>query len=507
MVSDRQVRKLWAVLESGKPLYKAADQSDMDIKTARKYAKARKLPSAQRVEHTWRTRPDPFAEIWTDVVKFLKANSGLEAKSLFRYLQREYPGRFSDGQLRTFQRRLKHWHATEGPALEVYFEQEHVPAERSQSDFTHMNSLNVTVQSVPLKHLIYHFVLPYSNYETGTICYSECFEALSEGLQNALWEIGGVPGMHQTDRLTTAVNKDTNPEVFTRRYTALIEHYGMEALRTQTSSPNENGDVEQSHHRFKKAVDQALMLRGSRDFESIDAYRVFLRKLFDQLNAGRTARFDEERALLKPLPARRLESCRAPLKVRVSKFSTIRILGNIYSVHSRLRGEQVVAKVYLDRIDVFYAQRLVKTLPRLYGKQKHRIDYRDIIDVLVRKPGAFERYRYRADLFPTHRFRVAYDELCAHSPLTASKRYLTILHLAARENETAVDGALGELIESGAAITPESVEHLVRTSTALRPPREIVVDPVDLSSYDALLTTSGDGAASASVPDLTPDTP
>jgi len=511
MVTNRQVRKLWALLENGKPLSKAADQTDMDIKTARKYSKLKKLPSRVAAEHTWRTREDPFADIWDDIKSKLTINEGLEAKYLFEYYQRTYPGRFSDGQLRTFQRRMKHWRATEGPAKEIYFEQIHEPGARSQSDFTYMNDLDVTIDAVPLRHLIYHFVLPYSNYETGTLCFSECFEALSEGLQNALFEIGGVPLAHQTDRLTTAVNKDTNPDVFTRRYAGLLAHYGMEGLRTQVASPNENGDVEQSHHRFKKAVKQALMLRGSCDFESTDAYRVFLQKLFDQLNAGRRERFEQERATMMPLPARRLESCRAPIKVRVSKFSTIRVLGNIYSVHSRLRGEQVVAKVFLDHIDIVYGQRVVKTLPRLYGKQKHRIDYRDVIDVLVRKPGAFERYRYRADPFPTHRFRVAYDHLHTKWPQTASKRYLKILHLAARENELAVDEALRSLIESERAITPESVDMLVATMTEIQPPKTVRIAPVDLAAYDDLLcretldpSTSGDGAVILPAPPFTP---
>ena len=157
--------------------------------------------------HAWQTRIDPFSEIWDEAKGLLKNNSGLEAKSLFEYFQRTDPGKFSDGQLRTFQRKVKRWRALEGPAKEVFFPQLHFPGVLCESDFTCMNSLGITIQRLPFDHLIYHFVLPYSNWETGTICFSESFESLSQGLQNALWELGGVPQQHRTDCLTTAVNK------------------------------------------------------------------------------------------------------------------------------------------------------------------------------------------------------------------------------------------------------------------------------------------------------------
>jgi hypothetical protein len=300
--------------------------------------------------------------------------------------------------------------------------------------------------------------------------------------------------------MSTAVNnemhrqKDTNREVFTARYRALLAHYGIAGQRTQVSSPNENGDVEQRHHRFKRALDQQLMLRGSRDFSSVDHYRAFLRELFDQLNAGRRDALAEERAALGPLPAQRIDSCRLPIEVKVSRFSTIRVLGNVYSVHSRLRDEHVRVKIFVDTIEVWYAQKCIHTMERLRGKQKYHIDYRDIIDWLVRKPGAFARYRYRDDLFPTHRFRVAYDLLRTSRPLHAERDYLAILYLAARENESAVDEALRFLVDQEQDITPQKVAELVASSTKLPSPLEVAVSSVDLSAYDCLL---GDGAPPA----------
>lgn len=212
MVTDRQVRRLMELLGKGKSLAASAAKADMDEKTARKYRELGKLPSGIKVGHSWRTREDLFAEVWEEVKEKLKINPGLEAKTLFEDLQRRYPGRFADGQLRTLQRRVKIWRALEGPAKEVFFPQVHKPGELCQSDFTHMKTLGVTIEGQPFDHLVYHFVLTYSNWETGTICFSESFESLSEGLQNALWELGGMPERHRTDRLSAAVQKPNNPE-------------------------------------------------------------------------------------------------------------------------------------------------------------------------------------------------------------------------------------------------------------------------------------------------------
>lgn len=476
------------LLGEGKTLFGSAAKADMDEKTARKYRGLCKLPGEVRVNHVWRTREDPFVVVWEGVKQNLEVNPGLEAKTLFEDLQRRYPGRFADGQVRTLQRRIKAWRALEGPPKEVFFPQVHRAGELCQSDFTFTGSLGITIQGQSFDHLIYHFVLTYSNWETGTICYSESFESLSEGLQNALWELGGVPEKHRTDRLTAAVQKPDNPEIFTQRYRALLAHYRLQGDRTQPKSPHQNGDVEQSHYRFKEALDQSLMLRGSRDFSSRQEYVVFLRKVFAQLNSGRKGRFQEELRVLKPLPAKRLESCKR-LRVRVGQSSTIQVYRNVYSVDSRLIEEQVEVRLYVEHLEVWYAQQRIETIPRLRGKGKHRIQYRHIIDWLVRKPGAFENYRYREELFPTHRFRMAYDWLKQQRSSRASREYLEILHLAANENETAVDHALQKLIEQDQPITAEAVKRiLISEEPQIPSTAQIVVAEVDLGAYDALLS-------------------
>jgi len=386
---------------------------------------------------------------------------------------------------------VRAWRALEGPPKEVFFPQKHEPGELCQSDFTHMNSLGVTIQGRPFDHVMYHFVLTYSNWESATICFSESFESLSEGVQNALSKLGAVPKAHRTDRLTTAVQKTEHPEEFTQRYRALLAHYGLEGRKTQAGHPNEIGDVEQRHWRFKRALDQALILRGSRDFASRAEYVQFVRDLVDQLNAGRKDRLAEELKVLRRLPASRLEACKRE-QVRVGPSSTIRVNHNVYSVHSRLIGEKVEVRLYCERLEVWHGQRLIETLPRLRGEGRRHIQYRHIIDWLVRKPGAFENYIYRDELYPTSRFRMAYDELRArHASSVASKQYLRVLHLAARENETGVDEGLRALIERDEAISPEAVQQIMRSGLEPKPATEVVIPDVELAQYDALLEREG----------------
>jgi hypothetical protein len=487
MVTDQQVRRLFKLVQTENNFGIAAMKAGMDEKTARKYRRLGKLPSELQTAHRWRTRKDPFEDVWHEIKLMLEINAGLEAKTIFEELQRRNPGRYADGQLRTLQRRIKVWRASEGPAKEVFFTQLHHPGELGQSDFTHMNKLGITIGGRPFDHLIYHFVLTYSNWETGSICYSESFESLSAGLQNALWELGGVPQKHRTDCLTTAVQKTSHPEEFTRRYQDLLDHYDLRGCKTNPESPHENGDVEQRHYRFKQALDQALILRNSRDFVDRSEYEHFLGKLFKQLNAGRNKRFLQEQAVLRRLPKHRIEACKKST-TKVGPSSTIRVNHNVYSVDSRLIGERIGVRLFMEHLEIWYGQKKVDTLPRLRGEGKHRINYRHIIDSLVRKPGAFENYRYRDDLFPTSRFRIAYDDLKQrHSQRMAAKQYLNILHLAARESETAVDDVLRMMIDKNMSICDEQVEALVRSGQSVAVSTEVRIPAVDLTCYDRLL--------------------
>jgi Mu transposase, C-terminal domain len=495
MVKDQQVRRLFTMLQTENSQAVAAAQAGMDVKTARKYRRLGRLPSEVAVTHNWRTREDPFVEVWEEVRQELAVNPGLQAATLLAALQRKYPGRFQDGQVRTLQRRIKIWRALEGPAKEVFFSQVHEPGRLCASDFTHLSELGITLAGQPFDHMVYHFVLTYSNWEQCTVCFSESFESLAEGLQNALWALGGVPAEHRTDRLSAAVNNlakvaDQQREpAFTRRYQTLLAHYGLTGRKIQAGKANENGDVEQRHHRFKQALDQALMLRGSRDFATREAYERFVGELIDQLNAGRRRRLAEELLVLHSLPDNRYESCQR-FDARVDSGSLIHVDRNAYSVISRLIKETVEVRLYVEHLEVWYAQRLIERLPRLRGRNRYRVSYRHIIDWLIRKPGAFDQYRYRDALFPTSRFRMAYDSLKQTHGDRAAKAYLRILYMAARETEDGVDEALRHLLNEGQPISFEAVEALVRRGQEIPSATQVTVGSVDLAGYDALMTSS-----------------
>jgi len=285
MVTDQQVRRLFAMQNKYEYQYQAADAAGISSKTAHKYLKKGKLPSQCKVEHTWPTRKDPFADDWVFVVQLMKdTQATLEAKTIFEYLQRAYPGKYHNGQLRTLQRRVKAWKALYGPSKEIFFSQIYYPGQWACSDFTSMNKLNITIAHQPFEHLVYHFVLCYSNWQAGRICFSESFESLSLGIQDALWRLGGVPSIHRTDNLTSAVHKVGHPDVYTDKYRALSSHYGFKSSKTNPASPHENGDVEKSNDLFKKAVDQSLIIRGSRNFDTLQEYEKFLQKIIDRMN-------------------------------------------------------------------------------------------------------------------------------------------------------------------------------------------------------------------------------
>lgn len=466
----------------------AAAKAGMSEKTARKYRRLGSAPSQLKQPRSYRTRPDPFADVWPELEAMLEREPSLQALTLFDDLCRRWPGRFQASQLRTLQRRVKAWRALSGAEREVFFPQEHVPGRQAQSDFTYMHELAVTIAGQPFDHLFYHFTLTFSNWEWGMVCFSESFEALADGLQNALWQLGGVPLEHRTDSLTAAVTILGDRDEFTERYKGLLDHYGLGASHTSTGRGNENGDVEQSHYRFKTAVDQELMLRASRDFASRSDYEGFLRKLLERRNLSRSSRVGQDVAALRALPARRLEAYTSET-LKVTRNSTLLVRGNFYSVRSQLIGERVEVRIYGEHLEVWYAGQMVERMERLRGKGKHRIDYRHVIDSLVRKPGAFAHYRFRQDLFPRLIFRIAYDWLSEHVGSSADKQYVRLLEMAALEGEDLVAGVLHELMARGQGARVEIVRERVRERSLEAAPQvpRIEIDALALSAYDTLL--------------------
>ena len=466
----------------------AAARAGIGERTARKYEQAAALPSQLKRPHEWKTRSDPFEEDWPWVVSELERDPALQGSTLFALLCERHPDRYRPTQVRTLQRHIQQWRALHGPDREVMFAQEHIPGERGQSDFTHMEDVGVTLAGVPFPHLLHHFVLTYSTVEAISICFSESFEALAEGIEKALWQIGGVPAQHRTDHLTAAVKNAGNKEDtkdWTKRYEALMAHYGMQPTKNNVSIAHENGDVEQSPHQFKRAVDQALRVRASRDFPSREAYERFLADLVRTRNLKRSARFAEEREALAPLPTTTLAPCQE-IRVTVSQFSTIQVKANVYSVPSRLIGTSVLVRLRAETLEGYIGSTVAFTIPRLIGQKQHRIDYRHVIWSLVRKPGAFAAYRYRDDLFPTTTFRLAYDRLTSSGVQRADRDYVRILHLAASTSESEVETALALLLETTTLPTFDTVRDLVHPAHCTLVPT-LSLPHLDLSSYDELI--------------------
>ena len=490
MVTDAQVRRLREKQMAGKTLAAAAAAAGMSERAARKWQSGA-LPSTAKAPRTWRTREDPFADVWqSEVVPQLVADTDgrLQVLTLFKALCRRHPGRFQRGQLRTLQRRVRDWRVQYGPDSEVYLEQVAVAGREAAFDFTDASDLGVTLGGVGFPHLLFEWVLSYSHWTYVGLALSETFEALVSGLQDALWTLGAVPAVLRHDNLSAATHelRRSGGRQLTVRFRQVLDHYGLRSSRIQPGKPHENGVAEQAHFRTKTAVEQALLLRGDRDFIDEAAYLRFVRAVVDEArNTPAATRLAEERAYLRPLPSARVPEY-TTFQCRVRKWSTIRVGGRIYSVPSRLIGHTVEARQHPSTVEVLYGGRVLCTMPRLRGAAEHRIDYRHIIGSLVRKPGAFARYRFREELFPSLTFRAAYDALGRTHGERADVEYVRLLHLAAMTGERLVEATLRARLDADVPCDYAGVQAQVRPPVPTVP--VVHVPRPDLAQYDALLT-------------------
>ena len=407
MKTDSEIRKLFINYARYGKIEKAGLKSDMSWNTASKYIKAQKLPSEMKGPRIWRTREDPFEEDWPGVEEKLEAVPELQAKTLFDDLLRRNPEDYHEGQLRTFQRRVREWRAKSGPAKEVFFPQEHRPGEAMQLDFSSGAKLGITIGGEPYPHLLCHTVLPHSNWEHACSCQSESMLAIRRGLQKALSKLQHVPEYLQTDNTTAATHNPGGGEgtgkrkrPFNAEYEELVSHFGIKPRTIAVRKSEQNGDVEALHAGLKNRLEQRLLLRGSRDFDSVAGYESWLEEVYEEANRYRGKKVEEELRQMRPLQARFLPEYKE-LTAPVKSGSTINIMRNIYSVPSRLMREKVKVRVYENRLEVYYKDVYQFTVERLSGRGNAKINYRHIIESLVRKPGAFARYKYRSQLFPT----------------------------------------------------------------------------------------------------------
>jgi transposase len=493
MKTDAEVRLLRRKLMEGKTLEAAAAAAGMSEETARKYRQG-PLPSESKKPRHWRTREDPFAEVWTtEIEPLLQADEDgtLEAQAVFAELQQRYPEHFENGQLRTLQRRFRDWRAVYGPEKTVVFPQVHPPGREAAFDFTHAGELGVTILGVALKHLLFVFRLSASGWTWIEVAYGETYEALLSGLQGALWALSGAPKVVRHDNLSAATHelKKGGGRSLNKRFKDVLEHYNLESTRIKPGESHENGGAEKNNDLVKSALRQALKLRGGTDFESVDAYLAFAREAIDKtINQRAVARLAEERPHLRPLPESPVP-CYTQSTLTVRSWSTIRVAGRNYSVPSRLIGHEVEVRLHPNIVEVHYKGKLIETMPRLRGDRTAYIDYRHIIWSLVRKPGAFARYKFREELFPTLTFRRAYDALVATRGGRADIEYVRILHLAASTMETTVEQALETLLTQNTEFDYAAVKVIAKPEDTHVP--QLSIGSPDLAQYDALLMTGG----------------
>ena len=439
----------------------AAMKAGMDPRTARRYLKG---DAARKPRQKGSTRPDPLAcGLWEAAVQWLEPTPELDAKVLFEHLLGEHPqwSATAGAALRTFQRRVSQWRALNGPEKEISFPQERKPGEAMQFDWTRVKAADfiVMIAGVPFEHMLAHAVLPYSNWEWAVPCHSESSLSLKRGVQEAIFELGGVPQHLQTDNSSSAthqISRDGAERAFNETYQAFCDHLRITPRTIHVGQPDQNGDVEAGNAHLKRRLKNHLALRGSNDFESEAEYAAFVAKVCRGANALRAKRFAEELPTLKPLPRRRYPETEE-ITARVSEASVIHVKKQPYSLPSRLIGAIVIARMSERELQIYHGATLVRVVARTQEPER-RIDYRHVIGWLIKKPGAFARYVYRESLFPDIQFRQAYEALKRHDESRADKRYLRLLKLAAEGSETAVSEAIGKCLRDLIVPLPEQVE-------------------------------------------------
>jgi len=468
----------------------AAAKAGISERSAQRIELCETLPS-QREVRAWRTRSDPLAPVWdSEVVPLLEADAALNAVTLLEELQRRYPGSYGGAILRTLQRRVRQWRAVHGPEREVFFAQEHPPGRLGLSDFTVCDELEVVIADEAFPHRIYQFALAHSGWRHAVVFEGgESFIALSTGLQSALWRLGGVPEEHRTDSLSAAFNNLAEQEELTRRYAALCKHYDMRASRCNPGQSQENGSIESRHDSLKTALDQALRLRGSRCFDERAAYDALVATIVGRFNARASVRLAVERAMLRPLPARRTAEYEE-VPARVSKYAIFMVRGAQYSAPSRLVGQRMTVRLYTDHIECWLGGVCVLERPRLTqcdGQRRPRdIDYRHLIGALRRKPGAFARSVLRDSMFPRAVYRQTWERLSAQlSEREACKAIVGLLALAADGHEAQLAVELEQLIELDQLPDLLALTALLAPLPGVLP--TVTVELPDLAGFDDLL--------------------
>jgi hypothetical protein len=497
-ITDQQVR-LYMHCRRTNTQRLAAAKAGFSERSGRRIERDPRLPSDKAADRAKVPPPDLLGAVWiSDLLPLLEAMPSLRPITLLEELERRHPERDWARHRRTLERRVRTWKALHGPEREIIFRQAHPPGAQAQSDFTDASSLGVTVEGQRLDHRLYHFALAHSGFEHAEIVLGgESFVALAHGLQNALWTLGGAPREHRSDSLSAAFrNLDGEAEAdLTRRYEALCAHYGMVPSRNNRGIAHENGAIESHHGHLKEALDQALLLRGSRNFPELDSYRRFLAELVGRRNARRRRPIELERAQLQALPAQRTTDF-DQTTVRVTSSGGFVLRKVFYTVPSRLVGHRLRVRIHDDRLECFLGTSPVLTLPRgrapdgNRGRHGHVVDYRHVLHSLRRKPQALLNLVYREALFPHAAYRRTFEALLAS--LDARRACRTLVALLALAHDRACEArlatALDALLDDGRL--PDVAELARRFAPRPSAPPAVRVQLPLAATYDALLAPS-----------------
>jgi hypothetical protein len=497
--TDSQMRLYMKLRQTDTPVLAAA-KAGFSTATAYRFEKDPRLPSQKKAPRGSR-RPDPLIGIWeAEIVPMLQGAPGIRPIAVLEELQRRHPD-IGAGIRRTLERRIRSWRALHGPEREVIFRQDHPPGRLGLSDFTDMGDLNLTIAGVTLEHRLYHFRLAFSGFEHAhVILGGESFVALAEGLQNALWALGGVPEQHRSDSLSAAfrnLDQDAKADM-TRRYEELCAHYKMTPTRNNPGIAHENGAIESSHGHLKKTIADMLLLRGSTEFGNIEEYRDFVDEIVGRRNKRNAKRIELERTSLRSLPPDRTSDFEETIVI-VTSSSGFTLRKVFYTVPSRLIGHRLRVRLYDDRLECFLGSSRLMSLTRgrahQSGKHGHIVDYRHVIHSLRRKPMALLNLVYRDQLFPRRAYARAFEALLARDSEKRACR--TMVGLLALAHEQACEVELALLIEAeiDAGRLPDlaSLREHFRPVAAAFP--EIAVSLAPLSAYDELAPARLGGVA------------
>jgi hypothetical protein len=477
---------------------------------------ARRIEAGQLqplTDRHWRTRPDPLSAVWMNELEpMLVKEPQLTPVTLYEYLTEKYPGQYQKA-LRTLQRRVCEWKSKHVQTKEVMFPQRHEPGVLGLSDFTKFKQETVTIGGKPLEHLFYHYRLAYSGWQYVQIVQGgESFVSLSSGLQNALSRCGGSPQQHRSDSLSAAYinHGGRSKKKLTQFYEELCQHYQLEATRNNVGVAHENGSIESPHGYFKRRLHQKLLLRGSVDFISVTAYQEFIQELIDHLNSKCSQKFQEEQAVLNPLPRYRYPDYEE-VTVKVTTCSTITVRCILYSVPSRLIGQQLTIHLHSDCLIGYLRTETVFKLGRCRdtNSQQRRarcIDYRHLVDSLRKKPRAFLGCLWQQDILPNEQWRTLWQRIRSKLPPEQAARLMVeALYFAAQDNQQdAVAEYLEEQLVAGIPSLSELQQYFMAPITT-RP--TVTSTQHSLDAYDQFLPSRVVATATSSTAPSTDASP